>query len=172
MQDIGAKARAAHPCVRDPHDVVHACLEELGGDRQMPPFGKSRPAQRAGVLKHHDGVLVHVEVVVDARPERFVAVEDQRLAAVPQQVRGGRCLFDHSPVRGEVAVENRGAALWVERLVQRLDQVAVADLHFLDLVGHGPPADGEGVAMQQGKQFLCHARQPARVEEVLHQKLS
>ena len=114
----------------------------------MSPFGKSRTTLRACVLQHHHGVFVNIEVIVDLSPERFVAIKYERLAAVPQQVRRGCCLLDNGPVWGEVSVQDRSAAFWVQRLRECPDQFTVANLNVSDFMGHCASADGECIAMQ------------------------
>ena len=50
----------------------------------MTPLWEARAAVRSGVLENQNGVLVHVQIVVDGRSQRFVALEYKGLAPMPE----------------------------------------------------------------------------------------
>ena len=83
--------------------------------------------------------------------------------------RGGR--LDHRALRNEVAAQNRDAALFLERLLDREDHLRVPVLGGLDVVPDGIAAYRQRVLVQQAglAEFAQHHRQPAGVIEIFHQ---
>ena len=83
MQNVRPEARTTHAGIADANDVVNPLLEQLGGNRQMPPLGEARPAGGAGMLQHEDGVFVDLQaVVVDAAPATLRS--DSKTTALPR----------------------------------------------------------------------------------------
>ena len=171
MQHVRAEARTAHACIRHAHDVVNARFEQFGRNWQVTPLWETRAAVRSGVLENQHGVLVHVQIVVDGRSQRFVPLEYKGLAPMPEQALRCRSLLDHRAVRREVAAEDCRAALGMQRIIQGPDQVPVANLDTRHVLGDSSAAHGQRAAVEEWEQLLHHARQPAGVEEILHEIL-
>src|SRR5690606_5745600 len=87
-----------------------------------------------------------------------------------QMLAGGGGLEDRA-VGGEIALENRDAAVVGEGLFDRADDLGIPVLDVLDFGGDGLARDGERIAMELAavEEGLEDDRQAAGVEELLHQ---
>ena len=122
--------------------------------------------------------------IVDARGQVGRRAEDDRPAAVAHQVGRDGGLLDHRAIRGQVAAQNRDAALRTERLLERKDDplrsaparaaggVLPQRRHAFELLADGPAGDRRLVEVQQSapRQLLHDRRDAARVEQLLHVK--
>ena len=73
------------------------------------------------------------------------------------------------PLRREVALEHRGRAFGVDRVVERMDDVGDVDLGAVDVLADGLAGDGEAGEIELLAQVLHQRAQAAGVEEILHQ---
>ena len=126
--DSGATCRTTVPnavplmrASRDPHHVGHAAREQLLRDRQLAPLRHARAAARARVAQHEHrvgastsrpGSSIRAGDVVDV-------LEDERRAAVAQQLGRGGAALDHRAARGEGAAQDAEPALGLSGLVER-----------------------------------------------------
>ena len=151
------------------------CSQQLGRDRDLAPFGhaRARPwARRSSGRARIEASTARSGSSIRAR-RSSIDVEDDGLARVAEQVGRRRGLLDHGAVRRQVSAQDHGSALGVQRLVERQD-------HFgrcrcaptRTFSADASPGDRQRVAVEQGQDLLHHGRDPAGVEEVLHQVLA
>ena len=91
VQNAGAIGGAAHARIGDAHHVANAALQDLLRDGKQAPLRHAGSAQRPGILKDENGILVDIKIVaVDARFHIVEVVEDHRRAGVLPEARGRR----------------------------------------------------------------------------------
>ena len=78
---------AAHARVRQAQHVAHARFQQFFGNGQVAPLGHAGGSHRAGIAQHQHGVFIAIERLIGHGLEHLgLAVKDQRLAAVHQQM--------------------------------------------------------------------------------------
>ncbi len=113
----------------------------------------------------------HGEVVaLDRRCHLAVVLEGERRPAMAQQSRLGRRRFDHRAVRREVAAQDRGPALAVDRLVQRTDHAFVPHFRSGDVFAERLSSHGQASEIEQRREPALQRGQAAGIEEILHQE--
>ena len=170
VEDHGAVGGAGHATVADAHHVPHALLEQLGGQRHVGDLGHARIALGAAASQDHDGVCVDLELgIVDPSTEVLDAVEDERPAAVLEQLTGGGGGFDDGAVGREVAAQQGDAGVVLDRALPHGDHLRIEDLRILEVVHERLPRDGQRLRVQQVLDLPQHGQQATGAEEVLHE---
>ena len=106
--------------------------------------------------------------VVEAGSDIGGVFEDEGWAAMLAERGRGGGVFDDRAIGRQVAAQDAQAAFGLQRLVQRADDVGVADFGVGDILRQRTAGHGEGVAVQQRQQRFQHGRDAAGVEEVFH----
>src|SRR5258708_11868321 len=133
MQDAGAVARPAHAPLRDAHHVAHARLHQLFRDREHAPFRHAGTALGAGILEHDDVVRRGGEVVAfDLACHVVVVFEGKRGPAMLEEALIRRRRLHHAAAWCKVAGEDGGCAFRVDRVLERMDDVAEIDFRARD----------------------------------------
>ena len=76
------------------------------------------------------------------------------------------------PLRREIALEHRGRAFGVDRIVERMYDVRNVDLGAVDVLGDRLAGDGKTGEIELLAQVLHQRAQTAGIEKILHQVLS
>ena len=173
VKDHRPVSRAAHAGVAQAHHIFHARLQQFRRKGHVTPLGHSWSALGTRVLEHQHAALVHIQIrVVHALHKIVIVLKHHGAPLVLEELgRGGR-LLDHGSMRRQIPLENGGASFALERLVQRLDDLAVETRGWSDVFADGLSRHRHGVQVQKRTQFLHDRGQSARVEHILHQESS
>ena len=114
-----------------------------------------------------------VEIVaVDLARHVVVVLEGDHRAAVLQQPLLGRRRLHHAAVRREIAGEHRGRAVARDRIVERVDDLALVDFGAVDVLAKGLAGDGQAGQIEHAAQLVHQRAQAAGIEEILHQEFA
>ncbi len=114
-------------------------FHQLLRDRQHAPFRHAGSALGTGILEHDDVVGRDVEVVaLDLARHVIVVLEGERRPAVLEKALVGRGRLHDAAARRQVAGKHRGRAFGIDRIGERMDDVAQIDLGAGDVLAHRP----------------------------------
>ena len=117
VEHDGAKGGAAHAGVGDADHVADAVAQEFLGNGNHAGLGHAGSANRAGVLQDQYVVWSNIERgIVNPAGQILDRGEDDRAAAVDEQVRRRGGMLDDGSVGGEVATQHREATLGMDRV--------------------------------------------------------
>ena len=175
MQDHRAKGGAAHPSIGDADHVSDALLQHLAGEPEVADLRHARVALRPAALKDEHAVFVDVQVgVVDPRVIVLDGLKHHGPATVGHQFRRCRVRFDDRPAGAQVATQHRNARVRKHRVCGGFDDVRVCRFCRVRVCvgGEGLAGHRWRVTVDHVGQVGEHRREPAGVEEVLHEVIA
>ena len=111
------------------------CPNSRFGIGSMPHSGMPGPPFGPAFFKHQDMVGRDVEIVAfDLAHHVVIVLEGDHFAAVLEEALVGGRRLDDAALRREVALEHRGRAFGIDRVVERMDDVGDMDLGALDVL--------------------------------------
>ena len=170
MQHDRPERGTAHPCIRDAHHVLDALARKLERNRNVARFRHPRRATRSGIAQDEHVVARDIEIGrVDPRREIIERIEDDGTAAMRQQCRRRRSMFDDGAVRGEVAPEHGDRASGVDRVVDAPDDLLPGDgFRGGNELAQRPARYRRNIQMEQRTQLAQDGVQAAGLVQMLH----
>ena len=111
-------------------------------------------------------------VALDLAGHVIVVLEGERRPAMAQEALVGGRRFHHAAARGEIAGEHRGRAFGIDRIANRMDDVAQMDFGAGDILSHRLAGHRAACQIEPVPELGHQRAQTAGVEEILHQIFS
>lgn len=151
VQDLRTEASARHAAVRYANEIFDSPTAKLRRQRhKVAVFRHAGRADRTVTAQYHDGIFRHVRVLTQQILLTFLKVlENLCRSPVLHQLFAGSRTLDDRALRREIPVQNRDAALLLDRIRQRPDDVAVVgQIRFREIFSDGFPVYGKAFCMK------------------------